>query len=167
MKDVYLGLGTNKGDREENLNQAIKSIEKFPQTELIGLSKIYETEPWGYTDQQDFLNMCLQIETELTPYDLLDWCQEVENKLKRKRKIKWGPRTIDVDILVYDDLKLNDEELTLPHPRIRERAFVLVPLGDLNEDLFIKGKSIKDWVAIVEVGGIKKYNSDLVIGKGV
>ncbi|AGB40474.1 2-amino-4-hydroxy-6-hydroxymethyldihydropteridine pyrophosphokinase [Halobacteroides halobius DSM 5150] len=162
MKDVYLGLGTNKGDREANLKQAIELINNFNNSELKEISAVYETEPWGYTQQDDFLNLCVRVQTKLGPHELLTKCQQVEKELKRERKIKWGPRTIDVDILVYDDLKLNDEELILPHPRMQERAFVLVPLSDLNNNLIIKGKSIKEWLSIIKVVGLKEYNSKII-----
>ena len=105
-------------------------------------SNLYETKAWGYTDQADFLNMCVEIETSLAPYDLLSICQDIENKLNRVRVIRWGPRTIDVDVLFYDDIVSDDEKLLIPHPRIKERAFVLVPLMDLNKELSIDGKTI-------------------------
>ncbi|QIB27406.1 2-amino-4-hydroxy-6-hydroxymethyldihydropteridine diphosphokinase [Caloranaerobacter azorensis] len=157
MAKVYLGVGTNLGDRLNNLNEAIRLIKNFRNTEVIKISKIYETEPWGYTLQDKFLNLCMEIETDLDPFELLEECQKVETILKRKRYFRWGPRTIDVDILIYDDVSINDDKLTIPHPRIQERAFVLVPLKDLNENIVIKGKTISEWIDIVGLEGIKEF----------
>ncbi|SHK07151.1 2-amino-4-hydroxy-6-hydroxymethyldihydropteridine diphosphokinase [Tepidibacter formicigenes] len=160
MSNVYLSLGTNMGDREKYLKDAIDLINNFEDTKIVKISKVYETKPWGYTNQKNFLNLCLKINTNLSPHNLLKKCQEAERFLKRERIIRWGPRTIDVDILIYDDIICNDENLTLPHPRIQERAFVLVPLMDLDEDLIIKGKKIKDWLELVDVEDVKEYIGD-------
>lgn len=157
MARAYLGLGTNLGDRVNNLKKAIQLIKNFKDTKIIKISKIYETEPWGYTSQDSFLNLCIEIETDLSPFELLEECQKVEKILKRERYFRWGPRTIDVDILIYDDIFINDKDLTIPHPRIHERAFVLVPLKDLNENLVIKGKTVVEWIEIVGLEGIKEF----------
>ncbi|MCK8828480.1 2-amino-4-hydroxy-6-hydroxymethyldihydropteridine diphosphokinase [Natroniella acetigena] len=157
MESVYLGLGTNLGDKEQNLKQAVELIANFPQTELSKVSKVYETEPWGYTEQDNFLNLCLEIKTDLAPYQLLEECQGVEKDLKREREIRWGPRIIDVDILLYGDLVLTDQKLTIPHPRIQERAFVLSPLADLDQKLVIKGKSVLEWSELLDEQEIKEY----------
>lgn len=143
MSRAYLGLGTNMGDRLDYLMKACKMLEESEYITSIKKSNLYETKAWGYTDQADFLNMCVEIETSLPPYELLNLCQDIENKLDRVRVIRWGPRTIDVDVLFYDDVVSLDEKLLIPHPRIKDRAFVLVPLMDLNEDLSIDGKTIK------------------------
>lgn len=142
MYRAYLGLGTNMGDREGYLTSACKMISEHNKINILNQSKVYETKAWGLKEQDDFLNLCIEIQTILTPYELLDVCQNIENKLHRVRNIRWGPRTIDVDILFYEDEILNDEDLVIPHPRIEERAFVLIPLMDLNEDLKIKDKPI-------------------------
>lgn len=146
MNRAYLGLGTNMGDREEYLNSAVKLIDNNENIKVVNKSKIYETKAWGYTDQADFLNMCIEVETSLNEYNLLEACQEVELKLNRERIIRWGPRTIDVDILFFNDIILDNENLYIPHPRISERAFVLIPLIDLNENLVIKGKVISEYL---------------------
>ena len=143
MSRAYLGLGTNMGDRLDYLMKACEMLEESEYITSIKKSNLYETKAWGYTDQADFLNICVEIETSLSPYELLDLCQDIENKLDRVRVIRWGPRTIDVDVLFYDDVISTDEKLLIPHPRIKDRAFVLVPLMDLNQDLTIEGKSIK------------------------
>ncbi|WP_408954963.1 2-amino-4-hydroxy-6-hydroxymethyldihydropteridine diphosphokinase [Natroniella sp. ANB-PHB2] len=157
MESVYLGLGTNLGDKEKNLKEAVELISNFPKTELIKVSKVYETEPWGYTEQDKFLNLCLEVKTELAPYQLLAECQGVEKDLDRERKIRWGPRSIDVDILLYGDLALSDQKLTVPHPRIQERVFVLKPLAELDKKLVIKGRSLLEWIELLDEQGIKEY----------
>lgn len=160
MSRAYLGIGTNMGDRLTNLNGAIDCIKQFNNTEIVKISKIYETRPWGYTKQNDFLNICVSIDTNLKPEELLQKCLEVELNLKRERIIRWGPRTIDIDILIYDDIICNGEKLTLPHPRIQERAFVLIPLIDLKEDLMIKGILLKEWLNQLDVEEVKEYIGD-------
>ena len=142
MNKSYLGLGTNMGDRMNYLAQACELINNHENICIVKKSKIYETKAWGYTYQADFLNLCLEIETDLDEYELLSVCQEVEQKLNRKRIIRWGPRTIDVDILFFNDKISNDEKLLLPHPRIQDRAFVLIPLMELNSKLLINNKTI-------------------------
>lgn len=146
MNKAYLGLGTNMGDRVNFLNQAIKILDSEKDIIITKKSKLYETKAWGYTNQGDFLNMCIEIETKLNPNELLEKCQNVEKKLNRERKIRWGPRTIDVDILFFNDIILQEENLEIPHPRIGERAFVLIPLIDLNEKLKINEMSITKYL---------------------
>ena len=146
MNKAYLGLGTNMGDREEYLSSAVKLLNNNKNITVTNKSKIYETKAWGYTDQADFLNICIEIETSLNEYELLKVCQDVELKLNRERIIRWGPRTIDVDILFFNDIILNNEDLYIPHPRISERAFVLIPLMDINKNLLIKGKVIGEYL---------------------
>ena len=163
MNKAYLGLGTNMGDRIEYLLSACKILSENKDINITNKSKIYETKAWGYTDQADFLNMCLEIETSLDEFKLLEVCESVEQKLNRERIIRWGPRTIDVDILFYNDIILNDEKLSIPHPRISERAFVLIPLMDLNTNLVIKGKTIDvylDSLSRDERGQVKEHIGD-------
>ncbi len=146
MNKSYLGLGTNIGDRLNYLNQALNILNSHSNIKISKKSKLYETKAWGYTEQADFLNMCVEIETDLDPNDLLHVCQDVEKKLNRERKIRWGPRTIDVDILFFNDIILQEENLEIPHPRIKERAFVLIPLIDLNNKLKIDNVSIDEYL---------------------
>lgn len=146
MNKSYLGLGTNIGDRLNYLNQALNILNSHSNIKISKKSKLYETKAWGYTEQADFLNMCVEIETDLDPNDLLHVCQDVEKKLNRERKIRWGPRTIDVDILLFNDIILQEENLEIPHPRIKERAFVLIPLIDLNDKLKIDNVSINEYL---------------------
>ncbi|MBO5130800.1 MAG: 2-amino-4-hydroxy-6-hydroxymethyldihydropteridine diphosphokinase [Clostridium sp.] len=163
MNKAYLGLGTNMGDRLEYLNSACILLSEYENINITKKSKIYETKAWGYTDQADFLNMCLEINTSLDEFQLLEVCGQVEQKLNRKRIIRWGPRTIDVDILFFNDIILNNEKLSIPHPRISERAFVLIPLMDLNTNLVIKNKTIDVYLNSLsseERGQVKEYIGD-------
>ena len=159
MEKAYLGLGTNVGAREKNLREAVDLITDISGIEVTTVSSIYETEPWGYEDQNDFLNLCVELKTELTPQELLASCQEVENKMGRVRKEKWGPRVIDVDILLYDDFKIDTSKLVIPHPRMDERAFVLVPLRELNPNLIIKEEVITELIKEVPTEKVKHYSS--------
>ncbi len=126
---AYLGLGSNMGDREDNLRQALSLLGEKGQ--ITARSSVYETEPWGYTDQPNFLNMACGLRTPLAPRELLALAQGVERGLGRERAIRYGPRTIDVDILLYGDLVIDTPDLQIPHPGIPERAFVLAPLAEI------------------------------------
>ncbi|WP_424768658.1 2-amino-4-hydroxy-6-hydroxymethyldihydropteridine diphosphokinase [Paenibacillus sp. sgz302251] len=129
--EAYIALGSNLGEREQLLHEAITLIDSDPDIEGCSVSGIYETDPVGYTDQPPFLNMAMAIRTKLSPIDLLHRLLVFEQQLGRIRQIRWGPRTIDLDLLLYDNVKMDEEELTLPHPRMMERSFVLVPLHDV------------------------------------
>ncbi len=131
IKKAVLGLGTNMGDRLENLENALNSLELLPKTKLIKKSAVYETEPWGYTEQARFLNCACLIETELSPNALLGACLGIEAALGRVRQFKNGPRIIDIDLLLYEGESIKTSELTVPHPFILQRDFVIVPLHDL------------------------------------
>lgn len=131
MVKAYLGLGSNIGDRAHQLQQAIRIIDQYQYIDVTSISPIYETEPVGYTNQPQFLNLCIEIETTLNPQELLKRCLETEEALHRVRKIRWGPRTLDVDILLYGNEIIEEDNLIIPHPRMTERAFVLIPLNDI------------------------------------
>lgn len=166
MNKAYLGLGTNIGERENYLRQACEIINHHPMINILKVSKVYETKAWGLKEQDDFLNICIEIETKLNPQELLEVCHNVESKLNRVRAIRWGPRTIDVDILLFNDIISLDENLTLPHPRIRERAFVLIPLVDLNENLLIDNKTIHSYLNELsknEIEEVKEFNMSIEI----
>lgn len=135
MNKTYLSLGTNMGDREQNLKQAVAMLQEMPDVEVTKVSSIYETAPVGYTEQASFLNIALLIETNLSALALLERCQSVENELGRVREVRWGPRIIDLDILLFNNENIEVENLTVPHPRMFERAFVLVPLMEIAEQL--------------------------------
>ena len=130
-KRVYLGLGGNQGDRLGNLRRAVKLLRELPGVEVEALSAVYETEPQGYREQPEFLNMAVRVCTTLAPLALLRETAQIEEKLARPRTVKDGPRTIDLDLLLYEGVEMGSPTLTLPHPRMRERAFVLTPLRDV------------------------------------
>ena len=135
MNSAYIGLGTNLGDRESYLMNAIEELSSHPSNRITAVSSIYETDPWGYEEQGKFLNMVICLQTELSPQDLLACCMYGAKKLGRKREIRWGPRTIDLDILLYNQENIVTENLIIPHPRIMERAFVAIPLVELDKDI--------------------------------
>jgi 2-amino-4-hydroxy-6-hydroxymethyldihydropteridine diphosphokinase len=128
---AYLGLGSNVGDREEYIEQAIFLLTKTPGIKVIKKSSNYETEPEGNTDQPQFLNAAVEIQTNFDPYKLLSVVQETENALGREREVEWGPRTIDLDILLYDNQIISDDKLQIPHSLLHERLFVLKPLSEI------------------------------------
>ncbi|MFQ5861027.1 MAG: 2-amino-4-hydroxy-6-hydroxymethyldihydropteridine diphosphokinase [Dehalococcoidia bacterium] len=130
---VYLGLGSNVGDRQGNLRQAVRLLQRCGQVEA--LSSLYETEPWGYTQQPKFLNLVCQLSTSLEPLSLLHCLKEVERAVGRRPTFRYGPRELDIDILLYGELVLEMEELAIPHPGLPERPFVLVPLVELAPEL--------------------------------
>lgn len=132
MNKSYLSLGSNMGNRLEMLKQAVSSLKEHPSIDVLKISSLYETDPVGFTEQDPFLNMVIYLQTDLSAYELLDACQNIENELNRKREIRWGPRTIDLDILLYNHDEVKTDRLIIPHPRMHERAFVLVPLLELD-----------------------------------
>ena len=133
---AYLGLGTNMGDRDAQLGAALAAIAKIPATTIARESPIYETKPWGKTDQPDFLNMVVEVSTQLEPHTLHRHLQKIERDLGREPEEgeKWGPRPIDIDLLLYGSRTLKTASLRVPHPRMWERHFVLRPLADLAPD---------------------------------
>ncbi|PRR84937.1 2-amino-4-hydroxy-6-hydroxymethyldihydropteridine diphosphokinase [Clostridium luticellarii] len=128
---TYISVGSNLGDREQNIKDAVHAINSSDSSRIVKMSKLYETKPVGYLKQGDFLNGALELETLLTPEELIDFLMQVEKKLKRERKIKWGPRTLDLDVVLYDNLVTADEKIVIPHPRMHKRLFVLKPLCDI------------------------------------
>jgi 2-amino-4-hydroxy-6-hydroxymethyldihydropteridine diphosphokinase len=134
MSNLYLGLGTNQGDRPVLLAQAVNACEERIG-ELLASSAIYETAAWGLTDQPDFLNLCIHLQTDLPPFACLDLALSIEADLGREREIHWGPRSMDIDMLFYDDQVYADHRLSLPHPYVQERRFVLKPLAEIAGDL--------------------------------
>ena len=131
---AYIALGTNLGDRLANLNAAVHALSLLPGTTITALSGVYQTAPVGYDDQPDFYNACLRCETTLSPRTLLGACLGIEAAMGRKRQIPNGPRIIDLDLLLYEQEHLQCPELTLPHPRMMERAFVLGPLCEITDN---------------------------------
>jgi len=137
MARVFLGLGSNIGEREANLRRAIELLDGHPQIEVRRVSSFYETAPVGYTDQPSFLNAVAEVETSLRPRELLDAALEMEGRMGRVRTIRWGPRVIDIDILLYDNERVDEEALQIPHPRMMEREFVLRPLAEIAPNLVL------------------------------
>lgn len=133
MNKVYLSLGTNIGDREHNLKLAAQMLDENPGIDVKAISSIYETAPVGYVDQPSFFNIAIFLETSLSALECLQVCQSIENELGRVREIRWGPRIIDLDILLFNNENIEVENLIVPHPRMFERAFVLVPLLEIAE----------------------------------
>lgn len=128
---VFLGLGSNLGDREENLRAALNGISALPGTRVVRVSTFRETPPWGVTDQPAFLNAVAEVRTALEPLPLLDAVKRIEVQLGRTPTFRWGPRLIDIDLLLYGEREANEERLVLPHPQILERAFVWEPLAEI------------------------------------
>lgn len=156
MKTAYLALGSNLGDRLAFLSDAVRRLERPGELRVDRLSSVYESAPVGITDQPDFLNMVVQIKTRLTPQGLLEACLAFEVALGRVRRERWGPRTLDADVLWYEANHFATPALTLPHPRMLERAFVLVPLAEIAPDLTIDGKRVIDLAALL--GGVDLKN---------
>ncbi|BCU53217.1 2-amino-4-hydroxy-6-hydroxymethyldihydropteridine diphosphokinase [Staphylococcus auricularis] len=157
MVHAYLGLGSNVGDRVAQLEEAIRLLNEADNVTVTQRSSIYETEPVGYVDQPQFLNQCVEVETSLTPNALLEVCQYIEQQLHRVRTIRWGPRTLDVDILLYDDKIIKEDDLTVPHPRMLERSFVLIPLNEIAADV-IEPQSQQSIQSFVEADdSVKKF----------
>lgn len=162
MKDIhseriYLSLGTNLGMREQNLEAVRKELP--PAVRILESSPVYQTEPWGYLDQPDFLNQVLVVETALSPGELLEYTKGLERKIGRKPSFRFGPRIVDIDILFYGDRIIDEENLVIPHPRLKDRAFVLIPLADLDPDLIYPGtnSSISDLLLHVDLAGVDLY----------
>jgi 2-amino-4-hydroxy-6-hydroxymethyldihydropteridine diphosphokinase len=156
---AYIAMGTNLGDRAENLRAALAAL--APDIQDLEESPVYETEPWGYKDQPPFLNMVLRAVTNLSPRDLLGCLKGIESTLGRIPNFRNGPRLIDLDILFYDDLVLDTPALVIPHPSLHERAFVLIPLADIAPSLVhpVLGLSVAQLVETVDRRGVGLFHS--------
>jgi 2-amino-4-hydroxy-6-hydroxymethyldihydropteridine diphosphokinase len=162
MALAYLGLGANLGDRLANLREAVRIIDEHTSCEVRARSYIYETDPVGPVEQPDFLNAVIAVETELRPEELLKFAKNIEDRLGRERTIRWGPRVIDVDILLYDDLRMEADGLRIPHPDLALRAFVLAPLADIAPEIEI-APDVTATAALsrVESSGVKRLDTPL------
>jgi 2-amino-4-hydroxy-6-hydroxymethyldihydropteridine diphosphokinase len=158
MAEALLALGGNVGDARATLGQAVGLVCDGAIVRLIARSSDYRTPPWGVEDQAPFINLCLAVATELPPHALLARMLGVERALGRDRaqEQRWGPRPVDIDILAYDDVRLDEAGLTLPHPRLFRRAFVLVPLAEIAPERIIAGVRVRDALACVDVSGIER-----------
>ncbi len=142
----YLALGSNLGDRMSYLTQAVTYLSETEGISVLGKSKIYETEPYGDVPQDNYLNAVVKIETSIEPLKLLDITQGIEAKLGRERLIRWGPRTIDIDLILLGDKHVNTERLTIPHIEIKKRSFVLIPLKDVYEEDTLFGQTLENLI---------------------
>jgi len=158
-KTAYLGLGSNLGDKEANLKLAVKLLGDNPRCSIVRASSLYATRPVGVEDQPEFLNAVIELRTSLAPRELLEACVEVERKIGRTRTIRWGPRVIDVDILLYEDASVNAEDLVIPHPRLIERAFALVPLAEIAPNVEVgRGLTAAQAAERLGIEGVKQVS---------
>ncbi|MEA2822505.1 MAG: 2-amino-4-hydroxy-6-hydroxymethyldihydropteridine diphosphokinase [Bradyrhizobium sp.] len=158
MADVLIALGGNVGDVRNVFQKAIANICGMTQAALLARSSDYLTPPWGEEQQGRFINACIEIETSLDPHALLFTLHKIEKKFGRDRaqEKRWGPRTLDLDLIAYDDVTIDKPELTLPHPRLFERAFVLAPLAEIVPDRVIAGRRVRDALAGLSTEGIER-----------
>jgi 2-amino-4-hydroxy-6-hydroxymethyldihydropteridine diphosphokinase len=158
MAHALIALGGNVGDVRATFQKAIANICGMTQAALHARSSDYATPPWGEVQQERFVNACIEIETSLDPHALLFALQKIETKFGRDRakEQRWGPRTLDLDLIAYDDVSMQKPELTLPHPRLFERAFVLVPLAEISPDRVIGGRSVAKALAELSTEGIER-----------
>lgn len=151
---VFVGLGGNIGDPEIAMSAALKAFAASPDIDIVGVSSLYRTPPWGNLDQPDFLNAVAELRCKLSPHDLMNLCLEIEQNLKRSRGEKWGPRTIDLDIVAFGERTIDEPGLTVPHPRLHERAFVLMPMAEIAPDFEIGGLRVRDLQRAVDTDGL-------------
>jgi len=161
-----LGLGGNLGDPVAAMAEALRRLDERRDCRVTSVSRLYRTPPWGKTDQDDFYNACAAVETLLEPQELLAACLEIERTMKRVRVERWGPRTIDIDILTFSDRIIDAEHLKVPHPRMTERAFVLMPLADLDPQLSVQGQPVAAWLQAVDKAGIVVANENRAWWRG-
>lgn len=156
MTVAILGLGGNIGDPRTLMADAIFRLAQYPGVTLRAVSALYRTPPWGKTDQPAFLNAAVSVETSLPARRLLETILAVEKELGRERGERWGPRTIDIDILLYGDARVDEPGLEIPHPRLKERAFALAPLIDVAPDAEFSGRSAKEWLQASDAAGMTR-----------
>lgn len=160
MTLAALGLGGNIGDPPASMAKALAAFARHGDCRLTAVSYLYSTPPWGKLDQADFFNCCALIETSLTAEALLDLCLDIERDMKRVRNERWGPRTIDIDVLTYGSEHITTERVEIPHPRMTERAFVLMPLADIAPELVVDGRTVSDWLKDSDKTGIVVAEGD-------
>ncbi|MFA5263572.1 MAG: 2-amino-4-hydroxy-6-hydroxymethyldihydropteridine diphosphokinase [Opitutaceae bacterium] len=159
MKTAYLGLGSNLGDRRWCLSEAVRRLGDDPSLRIDAVSSVFESKPVGKTDQPDFLNLVLAVATSHAPEQLLARCLQVEADLGRVRHERWGPRTIDIDLLWHEGVTLATAELTLPHPRMLERSFVMIPLAEIAPQLLLRGQTAAKIAARLDQTGINRLGA--------
>ena len=162
MVNAWLGLGSNLQQPEEQLREALRRLDTVTGVNLLRVSSLFRTPPWGDEEQDDFINAVAQVDTALDPAALLNDIQLIENLMGRQRDDRrWGPRLIDIDLLLYGDLQVDTEELVIPHPRMHQRAFVLVPLFELEPGLVIPGCGrVDELLQQVDAGGIERLEHE-------
>ena len=154
-KHAWLGLGGNIGDVKSTMIEALRCLSENGDVTVTAVSPIYKTPPWGVEDQAWFLNCCVEISTRLSPEELLELCQFAERQGKRERVQRWGPRTIDIDIVAFEGVRQTEQRLTIPHPRATERAFVIIPLADITPDLLLDGTPVRQWLPQINNEGVE------------
>jgi 2-amino-4-hydroxy-6-hydroxymethyldihydropteridine diphosphokinase len=157
---VHLSLGGNLGDPRAAMASALRMLDADPGTEVHAVSSLYRTPPWGKLDQPEFRNAAAALDTHHTPRGLLDLCLDIERRLKRERKERWGPRLVDLDILLFGDRRVDEPGLEIPHPRMLERAFVLVPLAEIAPGLVIEGRPVSAHLGALDAAGIQPVSAD-------
>lgn len=155
-----LGLGGNLGEPVGQMASALQMLDSDAETSVITVSRVYRTPPWGPVEQPSFMNCCALVETRREPDRLMQLCLDIERDLKRVRDVRWGPRLVDIDILTYGDLTTGDAFVTVPHPRMTERGFVLVPLAEIAPKLRIMDHEVQDWLKDVDSSGIDPASDD-------
>ena len=163
MNTAVIGMGSKLGDRLDNLNRAGKALGLLPRTKVTQASCLYETQPVGYLDQGPFLNANLMVETDLSPMALLGGCLGIEAAFGRERIVKNGPRILDLDLLLYEGMRSDSFELTLPHPRILERAFVMVPMMDLYPSGRAPGLYFAPHLREIGTAGVERFDAELTL----
>jgi 2-amino-4-hydroxy-6-hydroxymethyldihydropteridine diphosphokinase len=155
-ESVLIGLGGNLGDPAKNMREALAIIDADPACRVVKISSFWRTPPWGKTDQPDFINSCAEVMTSLEPGEFLALCLRTEKTLKRVRKERWGPRSLDIDILFFGERMIAEKGLTVPHPRIDARAFVLVPLAEIAPDVELDGETIGERARRADRAGMER-----------
>jgi 2-amino-4-hydroxy-6-hydroxymethyldihydropteridine diphosphokinase len=155
FRRATLGLGGNIGDPVRSMADALRALDARDDCRVVAVSRLYRTPPWGKTDQDWFFNACALVETALEPEALLDTCLGIERDMKRERKERWGPRTIDIDVLTFEGVAQSGGRLELPHPRMTGRGFVLMPLADVAPDMDVEGRTVEVWLRDADVAGIE------------
>jgi 2-amino-4-hydroxy-6-hydroxymethyldihydropteridine diphosphokinase len=157
---VFIGLGSNLADPESQVHAAKKALQTLPDTQWVASSSLYKSPPMGPQDQPDYINAVIELDTLLSPHDLLDCLQQIEQQQGRVRERHWGERTLDLDLLLYGDEVIADDRLQVPHPGIAQRAFVIYPLAEITADIMIPGKGlITTLLAACPRDGLERFES--------
>ncbi len=160
---VHVGLGGNIGDVVPAMRHALATIDTDSDCKVVSVSPVYSTPPWGIVLQARFFNACAAIETRLMPHAFLARMLDAERERGRVRNLRWGPRTLDIDVLTYGDQTISTFDLSVPHPRMFERAFVMVPLADIAGDMEIEGQTIREWARRTDAAGIVRADEQIAL----